>query len=56
MIKERLIECYRGHGFDVITACEMAAQWLADLRKEPVGTEWKLGPNLRGESVTVRKD
>lgn len=55
-IKERLVECYREHGIDFLTACEYATQWIRDLNKEPSGTTWTLGPNRLGHFVTVRRN
>lgn len=55
-IKERVVEVYQGHGFNFFDACEAATEWLAALKKEPPGTQWTLGPNAKGQSVTVRRD
>ena len=55
-IKEHLVECYRGHGLDFMTACDFATKWLKDLKTQRPGTVWTLGPNRLGVSVTVRRD
>jgi hypothetical protein len=55
-IKEHLVDCYRGHGFDFMTACELASAWIKDLKSQKPGTQWTLGPNRLGQSVTVRRD
>lgn len=55
-IKETLVDCYRGHGYDFMTACELASQWMADLKREKPGTTWTLGPNKLGKSVTVKRN
>jgi hypothetical protein len=55
-IKELLVECYKGHGIDFMTACQYATQFLAELRQQKPGTTWTIGPNKSGQSVTVRRD
>lgn len=54
--KERLIACYVGHGFSETDAHEYATSFLEELRRQPPGIEWTLGPNAKGESVIVRRD
>lgn len=51
-----LASCYRQAGFSEDQCQRFAAEWLAALTREPVGTIWQLGPNAAGVSVSVRRD
>lgn len=55
-IKEQVIDAYRRAGFDTMTACQFATEWLADLRKQPPGTVWHLGNARDGAVLAVRRD
>lgn len=40
MIKEKLVDVYRSHGIDFMTACQFATEFMRELRKEKPGTIW----------------
>lgn len=55
-IKETLVACYQRNGFDFVTACQFASEFIRDLKKEKPGTVWTLNDPASRSVISIRRD
>ena len=55
-IKELIVSVYKANGFDTITACQHASEYINELKKEKPGTIWNLNSPAEGKVYSIRRD
>lgn len=54
-VKDALVDIYRRNGFDFVTACQFATEFIRDLNREPPGTVWTLNDVAGRRAIAVKR-